>query len=462
MTFDKILEIENDPEILNFTYASNKVPMYLMIRHYYLQSLIDDEFQLTDYSPKSKVKFFELLKYAFISIWSNLFSVPKHSIIVFSSDIVYKKVKGIFVNRLYDKFLEVSIEKMELIVKSTSYINQLPKQNKVYYNFIAKLLIQLLSKFKKTNFQDIENINLFLSYLNKNFPDKIPSSQENKIKNSLLVYANRLDSSLMIYTLLFKRIKPKLVFVEDGHYLGEQLPIILAAKKLGIEVGEFQHGYVGLAHRSYNFSSKIQPLIKQYLPDYFLTYGKYWSDNIRIPGKKIIVGNPGLIDAINSISKPSIVTKSILFISGGTVYDKLIETIVNACEPLNKLGYNLFLRPHPLESKVAETRYKNVLNKGVKLDTQDLFKSISESEIVISLEMTTVLFEALCFTRKVYLKESKYTKFYNPLPSFLTFISTEQLISFIESDKKIDQSSEYYWENDYRSKYDEFIKKIIK
>ena len=36
MTFDKILEIENDPEILNFTYASNKVPMYLMIRHYYL------------------------------------------------------------------------------------------------------------------------------------------------------------------------------------------------------------------------------------------------------------------------------------------------------------------------------------------------------------------------------------------------------------------------------------------
>ena len=461
LSFDEILEIENNPEILNFTYASNQVPMYLMIRHYYLQSLIDDEFQLTDYSPKSKLKFIELLKYVFISIWNNLFSVPKHNIIVFSSDIAYKNVKGVFVNRLYDKFLEISTQKMQLIVKSNTYVNQLPKQNKVYYNFIAKLLIQLLSKFKKINSQDKENIDLFLSYLKKNFPNKISSSQENNLKNSLLLTANRLDSSLIIYTFLFKKVKPKLVFVEDGHYLGDQLPIILAAKKLGIEVGEFQHGYVGLAHRAYNFSSTIQPLIKQYLPDYFLTYGKYWSDNIRIPGKKIIVGNPGLIDAKNSISKPSIITKSILFISGGTVHDKLIETITNVYEPLNKLGYNLFLRPHPLESMAAEMRYKNVLKKGVKFDTEELFKSISQSEIVISLEMTTVLFESLCFTKKIFLKESAYSKFYDPSPTFLLFKSSQELISLIKSEQKIEQESNFYWENDYEKKYNEFINKII-
>jgi hypothetical protein len=39
--------------------------------------------------------------------------------------------------------------------------------------------------------------------------------------------------------------------------------------------------------------------IKEYLPDYFLTFGKFWSDNIRTPSEKVEIGFPYLEEKVN-------------------------------------------------------------------------------------------------------------------------------------------------------------------
>ncbi|MBT8313667.1 MAG: hypothetical protein KJP26_04330 [Maribacter sp.] len=75
-----------------------------------------------------------------------------------------------------------------------------------------------------------------------------------------------------LYKFLFRVSKPRAIFVLSSF---SKIPLVLAAKKLGITVYEAQHGYIGDSHPFYNTQIKFP----QAYPDYLFSFGKYEREN---------------------------------------------------------------------------------------------------------------------------------------------------------------------------------------
>lgn len=457
--YDQIIEIEKDPKILDFKFSKSKISMYLIIRQSLLQLLIDKKFNLSSPQENTKFNVFDFFLFSIHAIFYGLFFAPKKDIYVFSSDVVYNDIDGKNINRLYEDFVNTFPNKTQLILKSSSYKIIPKKTKKVYYDFPIKLISYLVSKLRPINKEDIKTANNLLSYISdKNF--ELSEDNLKELKKTLLINSNLIDYKTMLYEFFLKYKKPKLIIVEDAHYINGTLSLIKTAKKLGITVAEYQHGFIAPGHRAYNFHENIQPLIKNYLPDYFLTFGQYWSNSVNLPAKKINIGNLNL-----SNFKISPYTNSkknqILIISGGTVYEKLIEFILNIKDKLMELGFQIVLRPHPLELLSSKNRYDILEKHNIVLDKHNLYESLSKSAIVVSMEVSTVLFEAIIFTKKIYLIDNEYSSFYQLNLPFLSFKDENSILVSIKNNDTINSDANFFWENKPLDNYRKFIQSVI-
>lgn len=76
-----------------------------------------------------------------------------------------------------------------------------------------------------------------------------------------------------LYKALFKRLKPKRLVVVVGYAYGDA---IRAAKDLGIETVEIQHGTFSRYHLGYSYPGVERSL--DYFPDTFMAWGSFWAD----------------------------------------------------------------------------------------------------------------------------------------------------------------------------------------
>ena len=61
-----------------------------------------------------------------------------------------------------------------------------------------------------------------------------------------------------------------------------------------------------------------------------------------------------------------------MFISSGTIPDKINYIIENSYDELVELGYRIILRPHPSEYPEVEKRYLKLTQKGVIINKENL------------------------------------------------------------------------------------------
>jgi hypothetical protein len=217
------------------------------------------------------------------------------------------------------------------------------------------------------------------------------------------------------------------VILDNAHY-GWDIPLIILAKNLKIPIIEYQHGYIGPDHIAYNFPEKFFDLLKIFLPDYFLSWGKYWSQNIKTPAKKFEIGHFYIWHTYKRF-KNSKKQKVVLIASSGT----MPQTYNNFVPKLKKLlpQYKFLFKPHPLEIPVAKTRYKTLEKEGVDIiiDTNVYTKLLPFVEIVISFERTTLLFESLLFGTKAILIDIK--GLFNSLNLPFPIISESEMLSIV-------------------------------
>ena len=457
MKFDDILEkLEANKKILDFKFSKSEIPMYLFIRFMLIQSLINKEFNLSNPHVKANKKSIkEIFKYIYHTLKSNIFFAPKKDIYIFSTEIVNKLENGKYVNKLYDEFYNLFKDKTQIIEASHNKSYFTPKKEKIFYSDIINIIIVIFSKFARINLKDTQNIDDFIEYLkSKNiFDDEVLKES----KEILTKIAKRENISIFIYRLFFKIKKPKLILVNAGFY-GDQSFLIYSAKSLNIKVIEYQHGYIGLGHPAYNYHKNIFENIKQFFPDYLLTHGKYWSDRIRIPAEKIEIGMPNLIKNKIFLKNSE---KTILFISGGLVPDLINIFIKESFNKLNILGYKIIIRPHPSEYPAIEERYGQLIKLGVILDKENLYETLKKVEIVVGFDVSTVLFEAICFTSKIYMMKTNFTNYYEPNSCFLSFENSEEFIKLIKNNQEIFYSDSYFWDSNWKENYTNFIENTI-
>lgn len=162
----------------------------------------------------------------------------------------------------------------------------------VYYRDYIKILIRLKSlKLKKHNQEAIEG---FIAYLEKTFPSTFESAFCDKLKNVLTTYYKMIPHYKYHYIKLLEKLQPRIIFLNTASYGGLDALLVKIAKEIGIKAGEFQHGVITKSHPAYNYGEAVfkSEEYRKYLPNYLLTYGDYWNENMNTPVKKITIGNP--------------------------------------------------------------------------------------------------------------------------------------------------------------------------
>ncbi|MDP1521031.1 hypothetical protein Q8A57_08635 [Porticoccus litoralis] len=148
-----------------------------------------------------------------------------------------------------------------------------------------------------------------------------------------------------LYQALFKRLKPKRLVVVVSYAYGDA---ICAAKELGIETLEIQHGTFSRYHLGYSYPDTKSGL--DYFPDAFMAWGSFWRDMgvLPLPSEAIqVVGFPyfiGLKDRYAHIKKND---KRVVVLSQGALGAKIAEQVYALRDVLS--DYDIIYKLHPGE-----------------------------------------------------------------------------------------------------------------
>jgi hypothetical protein len=197
----------------------------------------------------------------------------------------------------------------------------------------------------------------------------------------------------------------KIIFLENGSY-GYMSYILKWAAEKGVITGEFQHGVISKNHPAYNYSlGVLGSEYKNYLPQYYLTFGKYWGSVISTSSKDVVIGSPYIIEYIKGMPEKNItiIKKRILFISGGTVYEILKSLAIELRKILPVSMFDIAIRPFPGEFASIKNRYSDLGKYDIALDFDNLYDSLSSHDIIVGVEFSTVLFEAMLFDNKIFI-----------------------------------------------------------
>ena len=218
------------------------------------------------------------------------------------------------------------------------------------------------------------------------------------------------------YLKVLRKIQPKKIWLVVGY--GNH-GLIAAAKNLGIETEEIQHGLISKHHMNYGFGGlKNIP----YFPDRLCLYGKIWWELSDLPLDEDKIDYYKFYITNNEFENQEKKNKnSIMFLTQPTIS----KYIADFLERMNECGsfkdYEIIVKIHPAE--YDNWRDKNpklaiLLGKMDNLQVIDnyntpLYALFSKVETVVGVA-STALFEAMCFNCKVYLLKVPCIKWMEP------------------------------------------------
>jgi len=472
MRLEDLLKLETE-ELLKFKFQNENVLMWPFVRYSIFSKILQkyNDYN-TPHASREKLDMLDIVSYFKATLKYNPYKYNNYAIVFFTTALDNTfKINSKYFNRVYDYF-GLEYQNSTLILEDSGRRKyRLPIYFKNYAsNDYVRILISARAKFDSWGYKDREKIYSFIKYIREIFGSYLDLNDIQKIQNTLININRRLYFINMFYKKLFLKLKPQIIFINCASYGGEGY-LIKIAKDMGIKVGEFQHGLISNQHPAYNYSSIIcnSSEYKRYLPDYILTYGRYWVENIKHPAKKIIIGNPHF-DAMlnrcnNNILKENNAIFTIMIVSQGIITNKFVEIAKTLSRMLKKSDYSIIFRLHPGEVPF-EDRYKSLyLIPSISISKNgDIYDLIYQSDAIIAYNSTTI-FEALPFNKPIFILDDKGSRESIPNDIGIWFKSVEELVQKIknlgESGIKFNYNINYYWADNWKSNYRAFIKEEI-
>jgi hypothetical protein len=261
-------------------------------------------------------------------------------------------------------------------------------------NFFSNLPIPSKVFKLRINKKASLNIKKLEAAIDNNYDTKIniTSLIREALKERFLTY--------WIYKVILKRVKPKLAVLVVGY---TEDTFIEVCKSLSIPVIELQHGIIGKSHLGYNFPDDVK---SHTFPDYLLTFGDYWNEqvNLPLPEERVIpVGYP-YMDLQKKKYSDIKEEKSILFISQGTI-GKELSKLAKSISELNDLSYKIIYKLHPGEYDRWKEIYPWLLDSNIQIvdsDTPQLYELFARSKMQVGVT-STALYEGLSFDLDTYI-----------------------------------------------------------
>lgn len=374
------------------------VPIWLLTRFNIFISLRD---KLTLKSERYNITDREislLLKNIFKIIKNILFKNPliknKKIDLLFINHPRRKLHKGLYFDIYTDSFLP-QIKSDFLVIEPFQNLQHYTPtfSSPIYYFDFIEFPSRLISLLpNKKNSDIISNIDRLIKEKWGDFPYDFKKEFPILIKRYKYAFP-RIKSML-------KKLQPnKIILVVSYSFINQLICII--AKEMNIPVYEIQHGVVGDKHIAYNYQTNKQIAT---FPDFFLSWGDYWTKKAKMPISKNavkIVGFPYL----ESFKKSNTLIKkhnSIIVIS------QLREDVALFAKKLalSLPEYSIIFKMHPAEYNIAHNKYKYLNSiKNIKIIADDkipLYEYFSKSKYVVGV-YSTALIEALVFETHVFI-----------------------------------------------------------
>ena len=219
-------------------------------------------------------------------------------------------------------------------------------------------------------------------------------------------------TTLPLYERLLERTDPELVVVVVAY--GRET-LIEACKRKGIPVVELQHGVIYDYHYGYSYP---EGETKYAFPDYLLTFGEFWNENVRfpLPDERVIpVGYPYLEERLNTYADVKR-SEQLLFISQGTIGAELSRFAL-AVHDDDRVDHEVVYKLHPGEYDRWEGEYPWLAKSDVRVIDEPeppLYRLFAESTAQVGVGSTAV-YEGLCFGLETFVFDTDGADVLQPL-----------------------------------------------
>ena len=457
-----LLEIEDNPKLLNYLTYDN-VPIWMIGRYYLLYNIAGA--MLYEYSPQVRRRrmSFQMIK----NINQTLFYNLKNRNILHKKKLILcainrkTVVDGKYFNRYVDFFKEIYPNEAAVIEQPLmEWEWPFPRyMNDVYFETIGKINGEIVSHlFWKRDYKETEklvrlfNLNLFQKSGLKLSEKEIVLCTKHICQ---LIVAMRFQSK-WIEKHITKDVK---MIITVGAGFPHSCFTNLMLKKYGIISVELQHGYITKNNIMYNYHQNIvnDQRVKNGLPEYALTYGNWWNNEMNCPVKKVAIGNPYRDMAVKTYQTKKL-DNSIVILGIGENTEKYIDLTYFLSQSLD--GYSIKYRPHPGESYLAKkiVKKKQII---IEIDMEpEIYKSLCTTSVIVG-EVTTVLFEAIGICNRIIVWNMDYSKAYLPVHPFEKFEEEEELVRLLKKKSNVIRSTEDFWATDWQNNFKRFIEQTI-
>ena len=284
------------------------------------------------------------------------------------------------------------------------------KSNKIRYNDRILLGSYFYKKTHKVKFTDSERelLRALLNDLSVQFNMDF-DYLENVIKDHILNFKYEYKQ----YKKLLTKKNPKQVYVVVAY---ENKALVKAARDMGIEVLELQHGTISNYHMGYSYPDEhniienddgdVRVSNIEYFPDKILSFGKYWENASFYPlsSEDILPLGYGYFEVSSTEFKNTEKKNNqILFISQGVIGKYLAQFAVGLLDKLNDEDYEFVYKLHPGEYDNWRQNYpelvdadKNSNFRVIDNSETPLYKLFAESKYQVG-AFSTAIYEGLQF-----------------------------------------------------------------
>jgi len=470
LTLQDILEIENDEEILSFRCPETGYLLWPLIRNVFIRFIMSDLLYETpliseERPPRPRSAYVSVLKAcAHNMLKGRRLKGP----ILISSTGSHVLRDGRYFNRLSDHFALAAHEKTVTLeaLLFTDWHWPFPRYNeRVLFDTPSRCISLLCGKFsvsekhRKVAGALVE----FVARRAREVVDWSLSEERSAFLTSLLTkHIASLPVRKRLYTKLFQQTEARILIKEEGCYGGSSI-INAVARECGIVTAEYQHGSVSAGHDAYNFAEVLRSSeeYKKTLPQYFLGYGRWWTDQINTPVVKLNIGNPDRTESLKSTARPQCEKKDIIVLGDGIETERYLAL----CAVLAKVfdtKHRIVFRPHPVERERVLRLYGRKAGNVAIEWKKGICEAFEAAETVVS-ELSTGLFEAVGLANRIFLWDTPKANFCYPHHPFATFSDADDLVAKIQDGAcgRVDASTaEEFWVPNWKKNYLAFLESV--
>lgn len=471
LSLRQVLAIEDEPGLEGFVCPDTGVPLWMLIRSAFIRMIMSDRLYGTALESESgdngalggASRMTKAARIARAFLHNAVTATGTTPIVVMSSGARLGRQEDHYYNYLGEYFVDVAPQSTLLIEEMFKWRWPFPRRHRnILLHTPLRVVGSLSGRRNAARYLQSSEALVDLAFARARalFDYEASDTQRAWMVRLCSTAAGSLPTRIESYRRLLGRTGAKLLVKEEACYGGpDNVSAMVAAHQLGITTAEYQHGSISAGHNVYNFGLALadNAAIRNVLPEYFLSYGPWWSDQINAPVKYVAIGSPHRAAVLGDGGKAA-ASRSVLLLGDGVETEHYLSLANTLAERLAG-SFDVVFRPHPLERAAILAKHPDHMVGMVSIDrNQDIYQSFKKCCAVVS-EVSTGLFEAVGLVENIFIWDTPKSRFAYPVHPFFKFQTVEQLAEAVAGGRGavgVEQISQI-WSHDWQARYKNFL-----